>query len=191
MFSSTLPYLVAIGYSAGGHAIVSQILGILPETLGAPVLIVPHMSFSPDSVLPQVLQRSAKLPVRWAKDDEEVSAGNVYVLPPGKMMTMHGLRIVLRNREEAEIRNHAISIFFESIAGQFRERAIAVILSGLGSDGVSGANAIYEQGGTVLVQDPLSAQFSSLPAALIRGDHPQHILSPEKLASKLIEILGS
>jgi two-component system CheB/CheR fusion protein len=97
--------------------------------------------------------------------------------------------LLLEDRPETDIVNHTIDVFFESLAKESRSKAIGVILSGMGSDGANGSLKIYENGGEIFVQEPASAAFSMMPLATIRKDHPDFILPPKALGSKLAETI--
>jgi two-component system CheB/CheR fusion protein len=93
------------------------------------------------------------------------------------------------NRDPGDRSNWAVDVFFNSLAHDSAEKAVGIILSGLGSDGAKGAVRIHEHGGIVLVQDPGTALFDSMPASAIAKDSPDEILSPRKLAYALTEYL--
>lgn len=142
------------------------------------------------SHLAEVIRRFTDLPIVCTSDGVELVPKTIYVLPEDHVMTIKDSRLRLRRRRADEIVNHAIDIFFCSLAAEARESAIGVVLSGAGEDGLKGAEAIKAQGGTVIAQTPRSAPFAGMPESLITKDHPDYILSPDAIAHKIIEKAG-
>jgi chemotaxis response regulator CheB len=104
-------------------------------------------------------------------------------------MTLSEGRLILRERRPEEVANHAIDIFFLSLALDATENAIGILLSGCGDDGVRGAKQVDRNGGTVIAQNPTTAEFPYLPKALISSDHPDFILTPQGIADKIKETI--
>jgi two-component system CheB/CheR fusion protein len=94
------------------------------------------------------------------------------------------------SQRPADIVNEAVDVFFSSAAADFGQKTIGVVLSGGGKDGAMGCERIEAAGGTVLVQEPESAQFSSMPATAIALDHPTAIMAPAELAASCIKIIN-
>ncbi len=107
------------------------------------------------------------------------------------MMTIGKGQLLLRDRAPEEVINWAVDIFFHSLAEDQKEKAIGVVLSGMGSDGASEAQAIHQLGGTVLVQEPYSTPYRGMPRAAIDRDHSDLILPPAQLVQALLELIGS
>src|SRR6185295_19285904 len=106
-------------------------------------------------------------------------ADHVYVIRPGHTLTIHDGRLHLGDPVEAPMRSRPIDDFFRSLAEEQRERAIAIILSGMGSNGAAGAQAIKAVGGLCIAQEPESAGFPSMPRHLIDAGYADYILRPE------------
>jgi two-component system CheB/CheR fusion protein len=120
-----------------------------------------------------------------------VRPGNVYVMPENVQVTMQNLQLVLTPRLETDRLNRCVDEFFFSLADTMKEKAVGIVLSGMGYDGAKGSVAIHEAGGLVLVQEPSSTSFSSMPMSVIREDHPQGVLSPEQLGDYLVQQIAA
>ncbi|MES2456333.1 MAG: chemotaxis protein CheB [Bacteroidota bacterium] len=119
--------------------------------------------------------------------DVKIESGNIYVLTENTALTIENDWLKVSARDE-KIINSSVDIFFKSLATQFKERAIGIILSGGGSDGLEGALQLAESGGKVMVQNLRTAQVTGMPASIIDHDHPSDILNPTKLAEKVIHL---
>src|SRR6202163_1367105 len=156
--SLTFP-IVGIGASAGGLEALEQFLKHVPENSGMAFVIIQHLDPTHKGIMPELLQRTTVMEVFQVKDRMRVKPNCVYVIPPNKDMSiLHG---VLHLFEPGAARGLRLPIdfFLRSLADDCKERAIGVILSGMGSDGTMGLRAIKEKAGLVLVQEPSSAKF--------------------------------
>ncbi|HEV7216536.1 MAG TPA: chemotaxis protein CheB, partial [Chloroflexota bacterium] len=156
--------LVVIGASAGGLEALSTLLGSLPASLPAAVVIAQHLSPSRTSHLEEIFSRRTPLPVNTVTERATLHAGVVYVVPPNQHVELVG-------RELHLIADHggphpSVDRLLTSAAQVFGENLIAIILSGQGSDGAAGARAVKAAGGVVMIQDPASAAFPSMPRSL-------------------------
>jgi len=168
--------VVALGGSAGGVEALVRIAKGLPADLGAPVLVVLHVSPTVESHLPQILTRAGPLPARHARDGEELEANRIYVAPPDHHLLVADGRVrVVRGATENGHRP-AIDPLLRTAALAYRERVVAVIVSGALDDGSAGAQAVSSVGGSVLVQDPSEASFPDMPRNVIRVDNPHAVL---------------
>jgi two-component system, chemotaxis family, protein-glutamate methylesterase/glutaminase len=161
--------VVCVGASAGGIEPLEVLVADLPADLDAAVLVVVHLPGDARSSLDRILARAAKLPVAVAEDGD-VLQRRVLVASPGRHLTVHGSSVrLVRGARENGVRP-AIDPLFRTAAASFRERTVAILLSGTGADGPSGAAEVKEAGGTVLAQDPQEALFRRmLDVALERG----------------------
>jgi two-component system chemotaxis response regulator CheB len=183
------PYsLITIGASAGGLRPVAEIISRLPSQQHIYVVFIPHLYAENGSKLDSVLSKFTKLPVKWAENGEMLHPDVIYLLPQNKMMTVENGCFLLRDRKPDEIINQAIDLFLKSAALDAKNKAICVILSGGGQDGLLGAKEIHKQHGLVIVQEPNTAQFPFMPNAVIAADHPDYILSPEDIATIITHI---
>lgn len=182
-------FVVGIGASAGGHAALQEFFEHLPKDLPAAFVVVTHLLRAHNSRLDKILSAHTKMNVTKLTRITALQAGEVYVLPENAFVKLKKGFLLLQERGIDKIRNNAIDLFFKSLAEEKKEKSVGVILSGMGSDGAEGALTIFEHGGDVLVQEPSTAQFTSMPWAAIIKDHPDYILPPSKLAEKLASIL--
>jgi two-component system CheB/CheR fusion protein len=148
-------------------------------------VFVQHLAPSHESMLAQLLSRETAMPVNQIEDGALLSPNQVYVIPPNAKMTVSGLAFALTPREAA---GTAIDGFLRSLAASQKSRALAVILSGTGSDGTLGVQAIAEEGGVVFAQEPESAKFDGMPRSAIATGCVDFVLSPEGIAVELARI---
>jgi len=155
---------VAVGASAGGVTALQVVIGALPEDLPAAVLVVQHLDPRHKSLLAALLARRARLQVKEAHPHEIIRPGTAYIAPPDTHLLVADGRISLTTSELVHFTRPSVDLLFESVAAAYKGRAIGVVLTGSGLDGATGIRAIKEQGGTTIVQDPASADHSSMPA---------------------------
>ncbi|MBS3776602.1 MAG: PAS domain-containing protein [Bacteroidales bacterium] len=181
--------VVGIGASAGGLEALEQFLGNVPEDSGLAYVIVQHLDPTQEGMLPELLQRSTKMNVYQAKDSMDIKPDCVYVIPPNKSMSI--LKGVLYLFEPAEARGFRLPVdfFFRSLADDRKERSIGLIFSGMGSDGSLGLRAIKENNGIVMVQDPETAKFDSMPRNAINSVLVDIVAPADELPEKLISFL--
>jgi len=177
--------VIGIGASAGGLQALTQFFSHVDTSTGVAFVIVQHLYTHTRSKLDYFMSKTTKMKVCRVNKPVKVEANKVYVMPEGKMMTIKNGTLLLRERKEDEIINRAVDIFFKSLAEDCKERAIGIILSGTGSDGLEGAKAIEDAGGKILVQDPGTTKFNSMPAQIVNKNHPTLILPPAELAESL------
>ena len=191
MFYEGKFYVVAVGLSAGGFEPLWDFFSELPINCGAAFVVVQHLNREYQSVADKLLAKHTSMPVKWATNKQQVKPNCIYMLPINKMMTIEDGYLQLQDRRVEDIANWAVDIFFRSLAKGEKAGAIGIVLSGAGSDGALGAIRIHDEGGIVMVQDPETAEFTSMPNSAILKDHPQEILSPKLLANALIEFMAS
>jgi two-component system CheB/CheR fusion protein len=181
--------IVGIGASAGGLEALEQFLGNVPENSGMAYIVIQHLDPTQKGMLPELLQRISKMKVFQVADRMVVKPDYVYVIPPNKSMSI--LKGVLHLSEPIEARGLRLPIdfFLRSLADDQRERSIGVILSGMGSDGSLGLNAIKEKNGIVMVQDPATAKFDSMPRNAIDSAMVDIVAPANELPAKLFGFL--
>lgn len=162
---SPVDQLVVIGSSAGGVEALGTVLAGLPRDLPAAIVIAQHLDTSRPSRLGDVLAPRSVLPVVTVHDNETLKPGTVYVVPANRHVEISDHHLSL-HRNATRRPTPSVDLLFESAAAIFGERLIAVILSGSGSDGAVGAHAVKEAGGAVIIQDPSTAAFPSMPRSL-------------------------
>lgn len=181
--------IVGIGASAGGLEALEQFLSHVPEVNDLAFVIVQHLDPTHKGIMPELLQRTTLMKVFQVKDRMPVEANCVYVIPPNKDMSiLHGVLHLFEPTAPRGLRL-PIDFFLRSLADDLRELSIGVILSGMGSDGTLGLQAIKEKGGVVLVQEPASAKFDSMPRSAIESGMVDLIAPAEQLPDKIIGYL--
>lgn len=182
-------YVIALGASAGGHQALWKFFAHLSPLPNVAFVVIQHLKADALSVADQLLAKYTTLHVGWAQDQQRLQANHVYLLPPGKYMTLAGRKLQITNRSPLNKINRAIDIFFTSLADQQDGHGIGIILSGAGSDGTQGAICMHQRGGKVLVQDPATADFPGMPLSAILNDHIALICSPEELARSVADLV--
>jgi two-component system chemotaxis response regulator CheB len=183
--------IVALAASAGGLRALSEVLAGLPADFPAALVVVQHLDPRHRSLMAEILGRRTALAVRQAADDEHVQPGSVFIAPPDRHLLVNpdGL-LSLTRTELVHFSRPSADLLLESVAASYRERAIGVILSGSGSDGAMGAKAIKKMGGTLIVQDPATAEFSGMPGAARQTGLADFVLPLEEISGALRTLLG-
>lgn len=177
-------YTVGLGASAGCQAALSEFFDHLSPEIEVALVVVTHLMRERKSILASILAKHTTLPVQRVETDVKVRPGHIYVLPENAALRMDNGWLRVSKREE-KIENCSVNIFFESLADDFKEKAVGIVFSGAGKDGLQGALKITELGGLILVQDPDTALAYGMPTSVIEHDHPSAILRPSELAEKL------
>ena len=182
--------VVAVASSAGGLTALSQILSALPASFPLPVLVVQHLDPRHRSLMVDILARRTVLKVKQAQENDVVKAATVYIAPPNRHLLVNpGGGISLTQTELVHFVRPSADLLFESIAASYKDRAIAVVLTGTGSDGSMGVRAIKKMGGTVIVQDEKTSEFFGMPAAAIQSGCVDFVLPLEEIASALVTLV--
>lgn len=174
--------IVGIGASAGGLQAFTQLLSSLPINPGMGFVLFPHLAPKYESHLTEILSRTTKLPIRAVRGGEMVLPDRVYIVPPNREMVIKGG--VLRLRAKSGRRN-PIDGFFSSLAKDQGDRAIGVLLSGEGSDGTKGLQAIKAGGGVTFAQDEKTAMHLRMPQSAAQSGCVDFVLSPVEIAKRL------
>jgi two-component system chemotaxis response regulator CheB len=160
--------VVVLAASAGGLRAISEVLRLLPASFPAALLVVQHMAPHHDSLLAAILGRRTALHVEDAAAGVMVRPGVLYVAAPNWHLELATNRsLALTQTPLVHYVRPSADVLFKSAALCCGERVLAVVLSGTGSDGNMGVNAIKQGGGTVLVQDPATAEFAGMPQAAV------------------------
>jgi two-component system chemotaxis response regulator CheB len=168
--SPTAPAIVALGTSTGGPKALEQILPALPKDLSVPILIVQHMPVGFTAPFAERLNATCSVPVREATHQEAIQPGVVYIAPAGLHMTVERVSesqaVICLSPEPAKHQHvPSVDILMRSVAASFRHQAMGVIMTGMGSDGLLGMQAIYRAGGLTLGQDEASCAVYGMPRA--------------------------
>ena len=180
-------HVVGIGASAGGLEAFEQFFAHLPPDTGLVFILVSHLEPTHKGMMPELLGRHTKMPVVEAKDGMAVQANHVYVIPPNAdLAILHGTLQVLEPAAPRGLRM-PIDFFFRQLAADQKERAIGIILSGMGSDGTQGLKAIKENFGLAMVQDPASAKYDGMPRSAVNTGLMDYVAPAEELPARLVE----
>jgi two-component system, chemotaxis family, protein-glutamate methylesterase/glutaminase len=178
--------VIALVASAGGLDALEQILGALPKTLDASVVVLLHQAPDRDSRLVELLGRRSILPVDEARDGVALRPGRVTVVPPGRHLLIgRGLRTTLIDSGASPPNRPSGDLLLATLATAAGARVLAVILSGGGHDGATGAAAVRALGGTVVATNQASSQSFSMPDAAIRRGIVDHVVPLEGVADLL------
>lgn len=182
--------VVALAASAGGLAALGALLSGLPDDFPAALVIVQHLDPRHRSLMADILSRRTKLKVKQAAEGDRLSPGIVYVAPPNRHLLVNpDGSLSLSQTELVHFVRPSADLLFESVAASFKDRAIAVVLTGTGSDGAMGVQAIKKMGGTVIVQDEKSSEFSGMPTAAIRTGQSDFIMPLGEIAEALTTLV--
>jgi two-component system CheB/CheR fusion protein len=179
--------VVGIGASAGGLEAFKKFLKAIPPHSGMAYLFIQHMSAEHESLLPEILAKNTPIPVHSISNEVNLTPDNVYVMPPGKLLTVMDGRLNVEDRDQKNKNTKIIDLFFSSLAVVHQSFAVGVVLSGTASDGTLGLKTIKAYGGLTFAQDQSSA-FEGMPQSAIRSGDVDFILPPEQIPSKLMEI---
>ncbi len=184
---TTIP-VVGIGGSAGGLEVFKHLLADLPADTGLAIVFVQHLDPKHHSLLTEILARSTKMPVTEASDNMPVEANHVYVIPANVDLTIEKGALRLAPRTQGPGAHMPIDRFLRSLAEDCGSRAIGVILSGAGSDGSAGVEAIKAAGGVTFAQDQYTAKFASMPQAAVATNCVDFVLPPARIAAELVRM---
>lgn len=179
--------IVGLGASAGGLQAFSDFFEVMPKDSGMAFVLIHHVDPDHESLMATLLSKHTKMPVALARDGEKVAPDHVYIIPPNRFLAIEDG--VLRLSEPTERRGMRLPInhFLRTLAQHHGPNAVAVILSGTGSDGAAALAEIKENGGIVLVQDPDDAMHDGMPRSAIATDAVDHILPVAGMPKVLLD----
>jgi two-component system chemotaxis response regulator CheB len=186
------PSIVAIGSSTGGPQALFTVFGGLPATMTLPIVITQHMPPTFTTILAQHIERVAKRPVAEGVDGESVRAGRVYLAPGDFHMTVEARgaeRVIRLSKEPPEnFCRPAVDPMLRSLAAAYGAGVLAVILTGMGSDGARGGAAVVAAGGTVVAQDEATSVVWGMPGAAAAAGICSAILSVSEIAPHIARL---
>jgi len=179
--------VVAIAASTGGPQAINTILSHLPASYPAPIIITQHIGEGFTQGMVEWLNSGTRLKVVVAANGEKVAPGNVYINPAEHSMrlTPQGI-IILGDKEKGQIYNPSCNIMLDSVATSYRERAIGLILSGMGDDGAAGMQAIRKAGGYTIAQDEKSSVIFGMNRVAVKSGCIKHVLALADIPNHLI-----
>jgi len=177
--------VVGIGASAGGLEALNALFEAMPETSPAAFVVVSHLDPKHISLMPELLQQHSKMPVIQIQDGIEVEAGRIYIIPPNHDLYILNGTLQLMQMPEKRSATLPIDTFFTSLAQDQGANAVAIVLSGTGSDGSKGIKSIKAEQGMVMVQTIASAKYDGMPHCAIATGLADYILKPESMPQQL------
>lgn len=179
--------IVGIGASAGGFRALATLLQNMPPEPGMALVVILHLASGP-SAADKVLQRATCMPVVQVTHTMPILPDKVYVIPPDRCLKMSDGHLVLDELERRAARPVAVDIFLRTLAEAHGERAIGVVLSGMGSDGTAGLACIKELGGVTIAQLPADAEEGAMPRSAIESGMADFVLPAGEIPHKLVEL---
>ena len=178
--------IVGLGASAGGLEALKSFFSEVTENSGMAYIVVVHMALKQPSMMPELLQKAARIPVSTAKDGQTIEPDHIYVIPPGKEITVYKGKTQLLDIVEKGV-TLPIDLFLRSLARDQGTNAAAIILSGTGTDGTLGVKEIKANDGLILVQPEESAGYDGMPRSAISTGLVDMVLLPEEMPKKLVQ----
>lgn len=181
---------VVIGTSAGGLHALTSILEGLPQNFPLPVIVVQHRSKEERTLLEEVLAQKCQIKIRQADEKEKIENGIVYFAPPDYHLLIERNRTFsLSSDARVNYSRPSIDVLFETAAYAYKEKLLAIILTGANHDGATGVQKIRKQGGTTVAQNPEDALYPVMPKAAIDTGCVQNILSLREIKVLLISLV--
>ncbi len=183
-------HVVAVGASAGGLESLEAFFRDMPVDSGMAFVVLQHLSPDFRSLMDELLARQTQIRILKAEDDMAVEPNTIYLNPPRKNMIVSGGNLYLSDLDPEESLSLPIDQFFRSLASDYRRQAIAVVLSGTGSDGSRGVRDVYEAGGLVLAETEETAKFDGMPRSAQETGCVHLALPPDAMADALVNYVN-
>ncbi len=180
--------IVGIDASAGGLEAFTQLLSNLPDNTNLAYILVQHLDPTHESFSADILARKTLMPVEEIKDKTKVRPNHLYIIPPNHHLEIEQGVLTLKPRFETRGQHMSVDYFFQSLAHDQKHKAIGIILSGTGTDGSLGLEAIKAEGGLAIVQDPLTAKYDGMPHSAVSTGVVDLVLSPKHIADELVRL---
>lgn len=182
--------IVALTASAHGLDALTHVLSPLPADFPATLVVVQHLSPKYPSLFAQILNRQTPLQVMEAEEGALLSPGRVLIAPPDRHLLVNSNGSVsLSQSEKVHFVRPAAEVLFESVARNYKERAIAVVLTGGDRDGSTGVQAIKQMGGKVIAQDKATSKVWGMPAAAIETGCVDWVLPLDKIGKAITNLV--
>ncbi|MBD3239381.1 MAG: PAS domain-containing protein [Chitinivibrionales bacterium] len=178
--------IVGIGSSAGGLEALQEFFKHAPDDTGFGYIVVTHQHPGHVSLLPDLLAKTTGMPVEEALDGTKVEPNHVYVAPSSGLLEIENGVLRMRKEEDEHVTRFPVDHFFRSLAGDQRENAICIVLSGTGSDGTLGVRAIKAEGGLAVVQKSPSARYAGMPSSAEATGLADYALAPAEMPRQLV-----
>lgn len=182
--------VVGIGASAGGIEALSNFFDAMPADSGCAFVVVLHLDPNRESELAHILGTHTSMPVVQVEDGMRLAANSVYVIAPDSNLKVSDGQMHLSKPTKPRGQRHPVDVLFSSLAADQRERAIAIVLSGTGSNGTEGLRDIRAEGGMSIVQTPETAKFYGMPRSAISAGVADHVLDIDKMPDTLLAFIS-
>ncbi|MDR3603172.1 MAG: chemotaxis-specific protein-glutamate methyltransferase CheB [Desulfomonilaceae bacterium] len=183
--------IVAIGASTGGPPVIKELLAALPSDFSAPIVIVQHIARNFTTGFAEWLDQSTPLNVRVAKHADRLEPGAVYVAPDGLHMKVDfSSHVVLTNDPPENGLRPSVSYLFRSVAAVFGNRAVGILLTGMGRDGANELKILKDKGAITIAQDKETSVVHGMPGEAIKIGGASHIAPSHKIAGLLLRLVG-
>ena len=181
---------MGIGASAGGLEALEQFFAHVPTDSGLAFVVVQHTSPGHKTLLGNLLQRVTSLPVRDAQTGVVLAPDHIYVMPTGGQLRVERGCLHFKPARKTSSSAHAIDVLMTSLAQDQGERAVGVVLSGMGHDGTAGLQALHSAAGLCLAQQPDTAAFAAMPQSAIDAGCVDAVAPPQELPGLIAQWLG-
>ncbi len=179
-------YVTGIGASAGGVKALTTFFDNMPQTKNMAFIIIQHLNPSHDGLTADVISRHTSMEVSQAAEGMVIEPNNVYIIPPNKYLRVEDNLLHVCQLEDDEKPRYSTDILFKSLAKNYMDKSIAIILSGASGDEAMGCKVIKKLGGMVMVQDEITAKFTSMPHNIVMAELFDFILPPESMGKQLV-----
>jgi chemotaxis response regulator CheB len=182
-------YLISIAGSAGAFGSLRHLLGRLPSDCPAALAVILHTG--PRSVLVDALATCSRLPIAWATSDMGLQPGRVYAAPAGVHLIVNpDARLTVSEAPRVRLFRPSADWLFRSAAASFADRHIAIVLSGMMSDGAFSLSHVKRQGGIVIAQDPRTCRYPDMPRAALATGHVDAVLPIDDMPQTIMQVFG-
>jgi two-component system CheB/CheR fusion protein len=179
-------FVVGIGASAGGLEAIERFFRAMPVDSGMAFVVIQHLSPDFESLMDQLLARFTPMAVERVDAAVVPRRNTIYLLPPRKEMVVMAGQLRIYDKPAEQTLSMPINVFFRSLAREMSDRAIAIVLSGTGTDGSMGVMDVHGAGGLVLVQSEETAKFDGMPRSAVMTGHVDAVLAPESMPEALL-----
>ncbi|WBL21179.1 CheR family methyltransferase [Zunongwangia sp. HRR-M8] len=183
--------IIAVGASAGGLEALKAFFGGLPEEDNNTYIVIQHLSPDHKSMMGELLEKFTNLPIKQIQDGITIEDKTIYLIPPKSNLLIEDGKLKLVKKPERAHLNLPIDMFMESLSRYKKNKAVAIILSGTGSDGTRGIRAIKGNDGMVMVQDPNQSKFDGMPKSAIQTGLVDYILPAEEMGEELRKFINA
>ncbi|MEO7159303.1 MAG: chemotaxis protein CheB, partial [Polaromonas sp.] len=180
--------VVGMGASAGGLEALLCFFEHMPAGNGMAFVVILHLSPTHESNVAEILQRTTNMTVIQVEESTAIEADHVYVIPPSHDLEMNDGELLLTDPTRIGGKHVAVDLFFRSLAQVHRERAVAIVMSGTGTDGAAGLARVKERGGITLAQRPEDAQYDGMPKAAIATGMVDFVASAVEMPQRLVDL---